>query len=607
MSALTTPLKTAEGYYKRAFRVLLRARHPAWKESTMRINLAYLWASRTQAEADACEALVAAGALTLPAVDAGLVMDTSVGKDWVALDRSGGKGSDAGADAGGVGDGIIPATKTTDKVNTTRFAFWPHTGDLAAPIPNSIIKEDKKEINKVFAAGTLLPTKDKSGSTWHGAALLGEGAAGHVYLWLKTDENNIITDRMAIKDTKAAEQYEWIDATRWRDNLPREIALSQRLAAQDHPGIVGFRGYRLNMADRRSRLFLDYSDYGSAMDVLMGYYYQHGSAAANIEKNRRRADPSLPEPDYVPEAFIWYVFQSLVDILIVLRDGTHKDAEWKPIMHLDLCLANILAGPATDDAGKPIYPSLDGSKATAKGRTIRVRDRKDWPRFVLTDFDTSMFNLQGPNDTYQDNPVHYAFPWPIDDDADSRGARGRYAPERSRVFYEQRAAASSLPTNVNDPFTGEHNKYTSATDVWSVGQVIWCLLTNLMFGHDFRPKWDSPVGMDNHRHISDCRKYTPEYLREHFLTGEGRADVTTRYSAEIKQLVRDCVTWDMADRVPLDELKARVAAGCAAWEGSDEELVLILPSKTEDYVVGATWPKGKATKGKKRSAAEISE
>ena len=629
-AALTAPLKTAEGYYKRAFRVLLRARHPRWNESVMRLNLAFLWASRTQAEVDACEALVAAGALTLPVVDAGLVMDSSVGKGWVALDRSGGGGGVAldrsggggegrkrqrSEDGVGVGAGTTPTPATpSPTVNTTRFPFWP-TADPAAPIPASIVKESKKEIGRVLAAGTLLSPTHESGETWHGAALLGEGAAGHVYLWLKTDANNVITDRMAVKDAKAAEPTEWIDPMRWRDQLPREIALSQRLAAQDDAGIVGFRGHRLNMADRRSRLYLDYADYGSAMDVLMAYYYQHGSPAAHVKKKQRLSNPSLPEPDCLPEPFIWYVFRSLVDMLVVLRHGTRRDARWRPIVHLDLCLSNLLAGPPTGEDGKPILPSAAEASVTAHGKTCRVRDRSAWPRFVMTDFDTSLFDLQDEHDPYQDNPVHYTFPWPIDDDRDEDGARGRCSPERSRIYYQQRAATASsttttTPIDRHDPFAGAHNKYSSATDIWQLGQIIWCLLTNLTFGQDFRPKWEIPAHMDDRVHVSDCLPYTAADLRAHFLTGAGAAPVTLRYSDELKDLVRACLAWDMADRVPLEALKSRVDAGCAAAHARAppaELLLLTLPPGLDNYLVGAAWPAGKRTRGKKRTLVDMSE
>jgi hypothetical protein len=76
---------------------------------------------------------------------------------------------------------------------------------------------------------------------------------------------------MAVKDHKAMSQNEWINPINWRDGLPREIAVMQRLKSLENRNILGFRGYRLNMKQRRWRLFQDYCDYKNLQEVLLYY------------------------------------------------------------------------------------------------------------------------------------------------------------------------------------------------------------------------------------------------------------------------------------------------------------------------------------------------
>jgi hypothetical protein len=49
----------------------------------------------------------------------------------------------------------------------------------------------------------------------------------------------------------------------WRDRLPMEIAILERLKTQDHANIHKYHGYRLDMRRLRWRLYHDYCDYGS--------------------------------------------------------------------------------------------------------------------------------------------------------------------------------------------------------------------------------------------------------------------------------------------------------------------------------------------------------
>jgi hypothetical protein len=73
------PLKTARGYFTKAYREALNAslarRNVVWTDVQRTETLAWLWANRTLAEENECEACVANKARTPPAVDVSAVPD----------------------------------------------------------------------------------------------------------------------------------------------------------------------------------------------------------------------------------------------------------------------------------------------------------------------------------------------------------------------------------------------------------------------------------------------------------------------------------------------------------------------------------------------------
>jgi hypothetical protein len=81
---------------------------------------------------------------------------------------------------------------------------------------------------------------------------------------------------MAIKDNQSRVRDAWIQPTEWRDGVPRDIAVMQRLDSLEHQNILKFRGYRLNMEDRRYRIYTDFCDYGTLHGVPA--YYERRTA-----------------------------------------------------------------------------------------------------------------------------------------------------------------------------------------------------------------------------------------------------------------------------------------------------------------------------------------
>ncbi|KAI8943727.1 hypothetical protein NX059_001706 [Plenodomus lindquistii] len=466
---------------------------------------------------------------------------------------------------------IRPGGVSAPKVNTTNFPFWPQTGTHNAQIPNH-----DASINEVFGAGTLLP--DPADGTWEGARKLGAGAYGKVYLWVKTDDNNNVVDRMAIKDFKNMRHKEWTNPVAWRDNLPREIAVGERLTAQGHAGIARLRGYRLNMGERRYRQYLDFSDFHDLYRVLFPYVQDHHPEV-------RDGAQTIPEP------FIWYVFRSLLDALFVFRDGNNQPLtngdHWKPIVHLDLTLNNIFVMPAVDDDGNAIHPDYGRPwPAAARNKTVDVF-QTHWPRLQIGDFDKSMFPLQDTTDpanpdAYADNPGQYIMrghPLTQDDGG------GRYPPELFEEYYRRQP--------------GPPQPLTSASDVWALGQVLWPLLTNFIHGSDWRPRWelDPIILKDDERDHPDSARYFicnghmygDQDLDEHLFRD---GSIGGSYSDDLKRAVRACLRWDPATRPGLEGLRNLVnratrTAGPGLVGADGGRLRLRVPADLEEHFVGA--------------------
>ncbi|KAF1849253.1 uncharacterized protein K460DRAFT_259368, partial [Cucurbitaria berberidis CBS 394.84] len=359
---LTTPYLTAEGYYKRAWRDILRTQHPRWKEPLVRRNLAYLWASRTHAEQVACENLVASNALVLPDVDLGILPLRTVPKGWAAHPRAherlaarAGVGVEGGGDGDGEVDGdgdiamptqgpdpALPALIQEDiepdpvvvaPVNTTNFAFWPTPeANTAISLPRFNAEEEEWLESDIY-----LPGEEGEERLWRGITTLGRGATGRVGLWVKVDETRTIRRRIAVKDIASIYYSDWVNPMNWRDKLPRDVAIQERVRMQGgHRAIHRYEGYRLSLPGRRYRLYHEVCEYGNLM-TAMDYY------SKQWRRRRNRPFPAKKEPEHViPEAFLWEVFRNLVEACTFLERGAGVDMgagkEWRSIVHNDMHL-----------------------------------------------------------------------------------------------------------------------------------------------------------------------------------------------------------------------------------------------------------------------------
>lgn len=243
--------------------------------------------------------------------------------------------------------------------NGVPYKHWPSLPwPLEPTLPDigaSIVSEENQ--NKFM---NIKPHLSEQETRWQGAKFLGNGSYAAVGLWCEIDEYGNIVDRMVVKDNASATLEAWRDPKNWRDGLPRELAITQRIEArreaepEEFQYINRFRGHRLLMSARRFRLYADFASGGNLFDALWPYH---------LRWNKVEHKESLPQV-HVPEAFIWYIVKALATALLLLQNGTlgnDKSADWKPIMHLDMQTSNVLL----DVRAKKRASSTDDDSETA--------------------------------------------------------------------------------------------------------------------------------------------------------------------------------------------------------------------------------------------------
>lgn len=149
----------------------------------------------------------------------------------------------------------------------------------------------------------------------------------------------------------------------WRDRIPLEIRIHQRVdinrpesGGRGHDSLIEHRGYRLMMAQRRFRLYMNYYEGGDLRNAVHRNF-QLREQNPEYPLYRGYNDHDLVHigdrgniPLILPEGFIWWVFRSLVDACQMLQFGQALDVDgskpdWQPITHLDIRMDNIFLQP----------------------------------------------------------------------------------------------------------------------------------------------------------------------------------------------------------------------------------------------------------------------
>ncbi|KAF2652768.1 kinase-like protein [Lophiostoma macrostomum CBS 122681] len=368
-------------------------------------------------------------------------------------------------------------------------------------------------------------------SQWQGVKILGHGSYGSGTLYVKIDDNGYVEDRMVVKEI-------WNDPCQWRSHLPREIAIHRLIDESRGNGDPAFshlpkhRGHRLMMRKRKFRLFTEVCSGGSLYDATKALFeqwerwYKHledATDSANATDEERAKDE---EPEHIPEAYIWYVFGSLVDACLVLQRGgkERRQKGWKPITHCDIYSANV-------------FLCKDGAAGKEK-----------WPRPVLADFGRAFYELpESENPRFAANPWEFVFSVPA----------LAYAPEQQPLD-GSKAVDRDPPVRLDEK-----------TDVFGIGRVMWSLITHLHF--------NDGVARDSRIHSLDFLYMDRTRDIEEVLTGTFFT-AAKHYSQDLKDLVRQCLKREQNSRPSLGQLSQSIRENdgkVSAQDGWDSKLKIL--------------------------------
>ncbi|RMY01810.1 hypothetical protein D0867_11268 [Hortaea werneckii] len=348
---------------------------------------------------------------------------------------------------------------------------------------------------------------------WIGGWELGAGSFGSAAVWVKQDSQGRIIDRIAVKDTILAADFLWdhnsdqwaLDPSEPKDKRYREdeqlskapteavalLRLRSRVGAPEC--IVRIRNWRLQSEKRMYRLLMEFCPYGDLADLALSSSYTRARHRLNKQGS---GGGSLPP--WIPEPFIWSVFESLATAGLLMEKG-ELDAHpgepywWEEIIHRDFKLPNIFLG-----------------------ENLESRYR-GYPSTKLGDFGLSLILRK------DDNRPNNRFSWV--------GTRGARPPEQAHTYYARPSAA---------------------TNVWGIGIIIWSLIS--LEEADESLDWDDEVllkriGTKGPR--SDAvmaRKKVPEINR----------NAEQFYSKELVGLMRECLQFDPNMRINILRLRRRI-------------------------------------------------
>ena len=158
---------------------------------------------------------------------------------------------------------------------------------------------------------------------------------------------------MAVKDTESAKTQDWTNAFSFRDKLPTGLAILACLSAQPHPTIHPCHSYRIDMQQRRWRMYNDYCDYGCLALALNAYTRMDEAAPLHV----------------LGEGFIWHVFSALVVCEVLQKGAGHAEEGWREIVHKDITLDNVFA---RDERGVEVKGVRREDAETERKKTFEV-------------------------------------------------------------------------------------------------------------------------------------------------------------------------------------------------------------------------------------------
>ncbi|KAF9692864.1 hypothetical protein EKO04_009106 [Ascochyta lentis] len=614
--------KDAKFHYMGAYRQRIQDLRPTWTAGQVAATLHWMFKYQaTDAERNECKRLHnEASQDNLQATDDTKIPEVSKKSSDGPPAKPGDSGGDNGDPDSPGGSGELPADRAAvrpldgdpdnggrsppnARINTSRFSYMPLLSQLNTELPSvDEGKLDKAQKRKLMEAGLCDSDRETEAKRWHGTHFLGQGATGSCTHWVRTDENDNIDERLAVRDVATVHQDKWINPINWRDHLPREIAILRRLDEQKgyNNNLHRYYGHRIDPWKRRYRVYNEVCDLGVLDNALQHYSrpwrrrhnkYRWLKAHPEIEAARRNPHGLSPEemdsdvqdtrtetwieyleakaqdpehhkdkqfddlsdiedwngeeldevlPDVIPEAFLWQVFDQLVGAALVMQRGAVPFVGDKKWK--EIVHSDMHFGNIF------VKPGKEGAYGSQRMRDPRgakdgmaVFSKSEYPQIVLADFDTAFFDLQDEDDEYQDNPLHYMC------SGSNLPLAARYPPETS-WFFQYRPG-----------FDGSLTKLTSATDVWGIGQLMWNLAMNIPYYTEFEaPFFDdssSHTGVTSARRLNDGNSYSKEQLKKFLLTGNAPFEASHQYTPQLRAVIRGCLQYLPKDRYMLKDLK----------------------------------------------------
>ncbi|KAI7588572.1 hypothetical protein KC346_g16985 [Hortaea werneckii] len=257
--------------------------------------------------------------------------------------------------------------------------------------------------------------------------------------------------------------------------------------------IVRIRNWRLQSEKRMYRLLMEYCPYGDLADLVWNSVYSRARQRLDEQEDGKR---NLPL--WVPEPFIWSVFESLATAGLLMAKG-ELDANpgephwWEEIIHRDFKLANIFLG-----------------------ENLESRYR-GYPSTKLGDFGLSLILRKDDNRT--------------NEEFTGVGTKGARAPEQAHTYYARPSAA---------------------TNVWGIGIIIWSLIS--------LEETDETLDWDNDAVLDRIPEQGPEFdaIWARKKVPEIDKNAEQFYSKELVGLMRECLRFDPNMRISLLRLRRRI-------------------------------------------------
>ncbi|USW49060.1 Putative serine/threonine-protein kinase, active [Septoria linicola] len=205
-------------------------------------------------------------------------------------------------------------------------------------------RDTRKQLRKKTAE---INPPDFKGVIWKHARYLGGGGFGHTNLYLGTDREDTINNRLVVKHCWASHRN-WGSLAFWhgpRDSrLPMEIKAMQRLDdGMGDQNVVRYRWHVMHPNDMAYTIYMHFCGHGTLYDLIQRYQ-------------------SRDDLFDIPQPALWAIFDALTQACLLMERGTPDLAqqpivEWEQIVHKDIKPANIFLDEPSTAWASGIYPN----------------------------------------------------------------------------------------------------------------------------------------------------------------------------------------------------------------------------------------------------------